>query len=272
MRRLATTAVLLVTLALSGCFQLHALLRLNPDGSGTIEETILLQAMLATMMEEADSTGAGYINIKQLAARADSLGEGVRFVRVDSVSEGGSVGYRAIYAFDDINTVHYRSDSDALGMGDQGGDAGGDELNVPMRFAFEPGRLTILMQRPEAPEDAQPLDEAEVAAKADSIRTQMEQGGAMARSILAGARISVAVAFPGTITETTATYVDSNRVTLADVELSSMIGLMMDDPEAAARMQLAETEEDRKAALDALGRQSGFQIEAQEEVTVRFEE
>lgn len=271
MRRLATTAFVVLTLALSGCFQLHTLLRLNPDGSGTIEETVLLQAMLATMMEEGDSTGTGYIDIKQLGARADSLGEGVRFLRVDSVSEGGLVGYRATYSFADINTVRYQSDSDALGMG-AGADTGGDDLNVPMRFAYEPGRLSILMQRPAVPADAQPLDSARVAVKADSIRTQMEQGGSMARSILAGARISIAVALPGPILATNATYADSNQVTVADVELSSMIGLMMDDPEAAARMQLAETDADRQAAFEALGRHPGFQVEAQETVTVQFEE
>ncbi len=270
--RFATAALAVLTLALSGCFQLHTLLRLNADGSGTIEETVLLQGFLAAMMQEADSTGTGLIDLAHFQARADSLGEGVRFLRVDSLEEGGSIGYRAVYAFDDINTVRYVSDEDALGTGAQNDEAGPKGIDTPLRFAYEPGALTILRERERAAADARPLDSTEVALKADSIRVQMEQGGAMARAFLEGARLAITVELPGPITETNARYAEDGTVTLADVDMASIIDLMIEDPEAAARMQLAETDADRQAAFERLGAQPGFRVEPEDEVTVRFEE
>ena len=283
MPRRAFAPVLAVALAvaLSGCFQFKTLLRLNADGSGQIEETVLFGDLLRSMMQ-GDSTAALF-DPDALAARADSFGTGVRFVGVDSVSEGGFAGYRAVYAFDDVNTVRLVPNDGAMGeLGGDGGEEGepqGEKSASPfsaLEFAYEPGaagspgRLTITIPR-EGRGDGAPLDSAAVAAKAEALRAQATEA-ALLRGFLDDARLAVAVELPGPVTETDARYAEGRVVTLADLGLGAYFDLLGAHPEVAARMELAETPEEQAAALRALNEHPGLRFEPEEEVVVQFEE
>jgi hypothetical protein len=276
-RRLAPAALLACTLALTGCFQFRTVLRLDADGRGTIEETFLFSELILSMMQ-GDSTRALY-DEAALAARADSFGTGVRFVGVDSLAEGGFTGYRAVYAFDDVNAVR-------LTLGESGGsDLGGEDAEdategaaqnaLPaLAFTYEGpapgagGRLRITIPREEG-EAGAPLDSAAVAAQAEAVRQQVQEA-ALLRGFLEGARIAVTVELPGPVAETNARYVEGRTLTLVDLGFGAFLDLMEADPELAARLQLAETPEDREAVLRALNEHPGLRFEPEEEVFVRL--
>jgi hypothetical protein len=273
-RRLAPAALLACVVALTGCFQFRTVLQLDADGSGTIEETFLFSEVVLSMMQ-GDSTHALY-DEAALAARADSFGTGVRFVGVDSLAEGGFTGYRAVYAFDDVNTVRLMlGESGGTDLAGEGAPEGAAENALPaLAFAYEGpmpgagGRLHISIPREEG-EAGTPLDSAAVAAQAEVIRQQVQEA-ALLRGFLEGARLAVAVALPGPVAETNAQYVEETTLTLVDLGFGAFLDLMEADPELAARLQLAETPEDREAVLRALNAHPGLRFEPEEEVFVQL--
>ena len=268
--RLFAPLLLTAALALSGCFQMHLLLRLDEDGSGTIEETVLLSNMIVSMMESfADSTGtSSLIDEARLIARADSFGPGVRFLRADSIAEGGMQGYRAVYAFDDVNTIRLRDDPQAL---DMGGDSGGETkgLGLVTTFAYTPGELRIRSPH-EGVESVEPIDPDVLAAKTDSIRQSMQETGPLLRGMLGNASLSYTVTLPGPITETDAQFATDSTVTMAHIDFGAYLDLMEENPELAARLDLTTTDAERRALLRQLEDRDGLQFEPAEEVVVRF--
>ena len=266
MLRLAPAVLLDAALALSGCFQFRTLLHLAPDGSGTIEETVLFSDLVRSMLP-VDSTQALY-DEAALRARADSFGTGVRFVRVDSMAENGYTGYQAVYAFDDVNTVRLLPST-----GEGSGLSGESQSSIPaLAFAYTPGReLRVTVPREAAAEDATPLDSAAVAAKVEEIRQQVQQS-ALLRGFMNDARLAVVVELPAPVASTNARYVEGGVLTLVDLHFGAFLDLMEADPELAARLQLAETAEDREAVLRALNEHEGLRFEPEETVTVTFAE
>ena len=276
-RRVAPVFLFLVLL-LAGCFQTHTVIFLNADGSGTIEETVMLASFAINMISGLDSTKAfSLADEEKLIARQDSFGQGVSFEGYETLSQDGYVGYIAVYTFTDINLIHLTDNSDALQLGDDEQEAnnqnaqGMNGLGLDnVSFDFEPGVLQILV--PRATEAAETdIHPDSLAAETEKIRQQMEEQGRMLRAFLGDAHLTASIVFPGAITETNASFADSNRVTLADIVFGSMLDLMEENPEFAARMQLAQTEAQRQALLADMGESPEFRFETNESVYVRFD-
>ncbi|MDX1440824.1 MAG: hypothetical protein R3284_13075, partial [Rubricoccaceae bacterium] len=132
--RLIAPVLISVLITLSGCFRTHTNLLLNPDGSGTISETILFSnAMLGLMEQFGDSTETlSLYTEERLLERADSLGEGVEFAGVEEVTVEGHRGFVATYSFDDINTVRLNDDLDQLNFGEDDEEEGNGEMDEGM--------------------------------------------------------------------------------------------------------------------------------------------
>ncbi len=85
-----TLAAILFTLGLSGCLQIEKIVKLRPDGSGTIEETVMMSKATVAQMEgmaagfggaagpkgEAAAKGFQLMDEAKLKAAADLMGEG----------------------------------------------------------------------------------------------------------------------------------------------------------------------------------------------------
>src|SRR4029453_17659888 len=118
---------------LSGCINSSTLVKVKPDGSGTIEQTLLVnaQALKGVMAgmgggQMKESGGApGMMSEAELKRTAERMG--VRLVSTTPLKENGFEGSKAIFAFDDITKI--RVDQDP-----QVGSAGSKES--PIRFAF----------------------------------------------------------------------------------------------------------------------------------------
>ena len=172
---------------LCGCGVFTSVLKIHPDGSGTIVQTTKLNAMATQFMRSmatagdstsrpADSTASRLFTKKQVRARATQFGEGVRFVRMERLREGG---YRAVYAFDDVRTVRLTPE---LQM-DPGNDGPGEK------------------------------------ASGDTSNTAGQMR--MARMMLQDAKMGVAVEPQGTLVETNAAHrSEKGRVTLMELNFS----------------------------------------------------
>ena len=126
-----------LAVSLSACINSSTLVKVKPDGSGTIEQTLLVntQALKGLMgglgggqMKETGSSGPNEADFKRAADRM-----GVRLVSSTPLKENGFEGSKAIFAFDDITKV--RVDQDPQ-MGGTMGAGGGAPKESPIHFSF----------------------------------------------------------------------------------------------------------------------------------------
>ena len=289
-RRFARPALVLALLAVplcSGCGVFTSVLKIHPDGSGTIVQTTKLNAMATQLMtsmatmgdstnQQADSSSRLFTK-KKVRARAARFGEGVRFVRMERLQEGG---YRAVYAFDDVRTVRLMPKRQMdLGNDGPGEKASGEKTahagtKTSITFDFTPGPAATLAMHLGGPAD--PGDFVEMNRGGKNVPGENASGDTsntagqmrMARMMLQDAKMGVAVEPQGTLVETDAAHRSENgRVTLMELNFSEL----MADPQAFERFMKAEDEdltgEETQKMIRAL---PGVRVETQETVTMRF--
>lgn len=267
MRRLAAPlfALLLVTISLAGCFQDEIVVKINPDGSGTIEQTFLLTRaavkQMRSMQAQFDPDAPfSVLDKEELREKAAEFGEGVRFVSAVPLETEDGEGYRAVYAFDDVTALDIQPETSEGPTPSFGED---DDEKPGVRFAFEPGspaRLTILVpQEDEAASDA-PASADDEPADSAQLANAMDMMGA----VLNGLHVRLVVEPQGTITETGAAFHEDGQIVLIDVEGEALLS------NVPVLQQLARTE-DPSAARRFIAETPGMQVELQERVTVTFE-
>ena len=114
MSRYKFVAVVALSFVMTGCLQSGTLVKVKPDGSGTIEQTMLvnlqtLKGMMAGMgggqMKESTPGVMDDADFKRTAERM-----GVKPVSLTPLKEGAFEGSKAIFAFDDITKVRVDQD------------------------------------------------------------------------------------------------------------------------------------------------------------------
>jgi len=223
--------------SLSGCISAATLMKLKADGSGTIEQKILMntQAMEAMMQSMAGAMGgqvkAGapktakeLLSEAELKAAAARMGKGVRFVSSQRVTEGAMDGVAALYAFDDVNTVRIDENPPTPGAG-----PAPTARRKPVAFNYVKqgtgGVLTIHM-----PDEPRPAARSTGAAAPAQMNPQML---AMMQKMFEGMHIVIDVEVDGTIVKTNADYVTGSRVTLVELDM----GDLMKDPKQFEKLQ-----------------------------------
>lgn len=259
-----------IVFLLAGCFGSSWIITLKSDGSGRIEMEYHLDGEIIAMMQsmgggegEMATTSAELIEQDSLNEMAAMMGEGVRLVSATPYPEGGSsIGYSAVFEFDDINGLRI---DPMEGAPQPEEEPGGEES--PFTFQFKPGRtaeLVILMDQDDegdAGEDSEYDDEAEfeeAPAGDDDAMTEMMKPYFSSMSFL------VKVVFEGNIQETNASYREGNSVTLLDMNM----GKIIDNDELFKGVMDSGNKQDEEmtAALEA----AGIRIETQERVSVKF--
>lgn len=244
MRRCVTRAALvLFTPALAGCLTSETLVKVNADGSGTIEQVLLMNTKaleaLPAMMGDAlgadvkatPSSGAAIdpaelFDEARARAAAERLGRGVRYVSSAPMTRGDLQGARMVYAFADVNTLRIEPDlpSDALGSG------GGASTSEPLelRLTRQPNGnalLTIDLDENTAPKSKATTPKA---TKGDMPPGMQE----MLTQLLDGFRIAIDVDVAGALVHTSSPFVNGSRVTVLEMDL----GMLMKDPANLERL------------------------------------
>jgi hypothetical protein len=256
--------VALVLGCLVGCIQVSTVIKVKPDGSGTIEETVVyVQELKAT--PEMASPGKGAKEFKlfnevELKKKVGEMGEGVTYISGKKITTDEGEGYQAIYAFKDVGKLKFNQNPGEKVPG--GGPGGPGEKEEFITFQFIKGTpATLIIKMPVAE-----LNEGEKTAP-----PKVEEGSQDAttmdkmKEIFKDMKASMAVEMQGTIVETNATYREGSKLTLMEVDFDKML----EDEEKFNKFAQAEPEtwgEIKKLSKDM----AGIKIELNEKVTIRF--
>lgn len=215
----------------SGCINSASLIKVKPDGSGTLEQTMLvnmaaLKGLMAGMGGSQIKESGGMLNEAEFKRAGERMG--VRPVSLTPMKEGGFEGAKAIYAFDDITKV--RVDQDPQ----MGGRTGGPNTSAPtssnpLKFGLaRQGDTSVLTITVDEKAADSATARAQDAPSLESIDPAMLQ---MIKTMFDGFRILIDVEVDGTIVKTNADYVAGSRITLLEVD---MAGVFADEAKLTA--------------------------------------
>jgi hypothetical protein len=268
MKALKIVVLLMLTLALMGCFESIVLLRVNKNGSGTIEETVVISDAFMELMksfggeEEGEEEEEDLIDEQELTDKAASMGEGVRYVSAEPVKTERGSGYKAIYSFSDINDVRINQNPGENVSPPPVGGEEEDPVEEWLRFNFSGGRTpTLEIIYPQDLEMEQEEESAEGEVDMESNPDMMD----MMRELYQDMHIRIAVEVDGQITETNANYVDGSTVTLMDIDFAKIL----EDEEKFKELMSAnpETVEEMKELVKD---NPGIKVEIEEKIRIRF--
>ena len=212
--------VVVCAAVLSGCINSTSLVKVKPDGSGTIEQTLLVNAAAAKALVsgfggkgEVKQSG-GVLDEAEFKRSAERMG--VRPVSLTPMKEGGFEGAKAIYAFDDITKV--RVDQDPQLAGPSGATVKAGSSGAPIKFGFakEGGSsvLTIMVDE----KTAAPGSKSD-SKTPDKIDPAMMQ---MIKTMFQGFKVLIDVEVDGKIVKTNADYVTGPRITLLELDMNQL--------------------------------------------------
>jgi hypothetical protein len=278
--------IALILLGLVGCIQVDTLIKVKPDGSGTVKETFMMSKETVQMMEgmmqemmggteepgeeqsaekpeqEQAKESFSLFDEAKLKQEVGNMGEGVSYVSGKAVSTEGFEGYEAVFAFTDINKLKLNQNPSDNVPSDSS-QSGSEEEQEYVSFHFTKGKpATLSIKMPEEePEkgDAKPAEQsAEDQQEAAMVLQQM-------KSMFKGMKIAMAVEVEGAVVETNATHVDGSRITIMELDF----GKLLEMPEKLVQFSELQPEsvEDAKEFMKDL---PGFKVDMNKELTIKF--
>ncbi len=292
MRHLAIFCAIMVCLFLSGCIQNDTVIHVKPDGSGTIEESVALSnALVESLQNMAKGLAEGVADananpdakansdtedkvevpdpfqamMKDARSRETQYGPDVKFVSATPVKTETMSGYKAIYAFKDINTLRINQNPKSkTGMPADSKDDSQKKEEI-IRFKFIKGPVpTLTVTMPEKTKEDKAADDL----KEDKLQNKTEadpNSAEMMKMFFKDMSMKLVLDIDGTIVETNATYRDKSQLTLFDVHFGKII-----ENEKAFEMVSAvqpKTIEEMKELIKGI---EGLKIEMENPVVVTF--
>lgn len=273
-------ALVLAAMCSAACFSSQTVIKLHPDGTGTIEQTNLVNtAMIGMAAGMAKSMGGengqgGNMQVKpeelftdqQLKKQAEQMGKNVRFVSSERLTDGEMQGAKAIYAFDRIEDVTVGSS-----MKMSGGDASVDQTTSRIQFALAPNgaqkRLTVTFPDPKRTDPPAASGATPSATPGHGEMPQIPpEAFAMVKSMFEGARMSIDVEVDGPITRTNAPASSGSRATLVEVDF----GQLLSDPSKLQMLQSLKPGVDFATVRKTLEGVKGVKMPAEPTVTIDF--
>jgi len=280
--------VVLILLGVSGCLQVSTVVKVKPDGSGTIEETFLMNkefvqqmdSMMGQMtqtMEQGEKKqkskkkqaekGFNIFNEAELKKKAGEKGEGVKYVSGKKIMADKFEGYKVIYAFKDINKLRFNQNpGESVPSGSGGKDKESEGKKEFVTFHFTKGQPSQLIVRLPADKITdKPKSSIEDSKKEQVDKQQEEMMMNQMKMMFEGMKISLAVEVQGSIVETNATYREGSKITLMEMDF----GKLIEAPEEFKRFNQVnpQTLEDAKKLMKDI---PGIKVELNKEVMIDF--
>lgn len=257
---------------LSGCLQVDTKVNLNNDGSGTIEETVVIKSTVIDMMKEFagafDSTKTDEFEMfkeSEVKEKASTFGEGVKYLSGEKIKIKGYEGFKAVYSFKDINKVKINpSPEDKVPFGDGLKSEEEKPIDDNLKFKFtkgNPSTLVIDFPKPQMKDEVN--SDSNYTEVEDSSFTQDAQQKIM--EMFDGMKINVSFNFNSPIKETDASFVDGDKITVMQVDFSEVI--KHKDVLENLQKTKPETMEQFK---EVVGDLPGIKIEFKDKVTIKF--
>ncbi len=281
-----TVLLAMLGLTVSGCIETQMLVSVNSDGSGTIEERMLMNKMVIGMLEgmgdafkvegeEEDSDEPveqaepfSMFSEDDVAERAEKMGAGVKLVSYEEVESATGTGYSARFTFDDINAINMDQNPGSALPDMPGEEQSAEEKEERIHFQFTPGSPARLVIKPfieeeeieeEITEDMPEDEQSDEPGESDMEFEQMKE-------LFRGMRMTLAIKVNGNIEETNAQFVDGSTITLIDFNFDQML----DNPEALKVLEKSE-EMSPAAAQEVLKGIEGIKFDIDDEIVVTFD-
>ena len=232
---LASVLASSVALLSSGCITATNVVKLKPNGSGTLETTVLVNTAVfeqlgAMMGGEVKSKGSSspmkdMMSEEEIQKQLSTM-KGVRLVSRTPIKEGTSEGARIVMAFDDVNQIAVSEDLPAGGKKKPT-----DEVKFAMTKQPN-GNALLSISFPDKPGEAAKKAGAEPKAAPSDMKPSPEMMK-MVAAMFKGMRVMIAVDVDGTLVRTSSPYVEGNRVTLLDIDMDRLL----EDPNALQKLE-----------------------------------
>lgn len=253
----------------AGCLQIETTLKVEKDGSGTINEKVLFSKTFVKMIKDfteafQDSGSTEEFTLFEtdnIKADAKNYGENVKYVSHELISNENWEGYQAVYSFNDITLVQISPDPDSkVALDDQSTETEKEEEYYFFKFV-KGDTPQLIIDRPdiELSADTDEFDESE-----KTEQTSEEENEEFIK-MMEGMKVDVAVEVDGEILNTNATYVQGSKITLFEMNLSEM----MKNKEVFKEFKKNEPDniEEMKQYLEML---PGLKIEVEKPITITF--
>jgi hypothetical protein len=242
----------------SACFQMTTVLKVAANGSGTIEHRMLYSPTAVAQLKQFASLGGGGqafdpLSEQQAREMTASIGPGVTYVSSEPISSPLGQGRAAVYAFTDVSQLRISTQPAAP--------AG---LKIRTRtFSTEAESVTFAMTRTAAGNAVLQINVPEPnfleALGSPNVTAQI----GLVKTMLAGARVLLAVEPAGTVVHSSSPYVEGSRVTLLEVDLDQILK----DDTLLPRLQAATTPDEAKAIVKGA---TGLKINLDPAITIEF--
>jgi hypothetical protein len=205
MRARAALLLLPLVFATAACFQGQRVIKVNADGSGTIEDTIIPGDQLKAMIAMGEKRDKAKEKAKMQAAAA-AMGPGVTVVSDETTPEGN---LKAVFAFKDISQIKIEMSPGPA----SGEDKQSKQPPLSFRFARQGGKSVLTVVQPEP-------KKAEDGAKPPEGMEQMAQGmWAMMKGMLKGLKLKTVVQVNGQLVKASTPHADTKGASVTLLEM-----------------------------------------------------
>ena len=227
MRPIRLFVVLVAAVSLTACLDSTTLVKLKPDGSGTVEQTTLMNtaALKGLMGGAGGQTNAPMMNKADLERTAKSMGEGVRLVSSEPIkADGGFEGVKAIFAFDDINKIQV-SQGPSMSGGTSTARSSEPTTDDPVRFKLtrSGGTSTLTINFIDRPGAGKSDTSTPKPAPGDMPDLSNPMIMNMMKTMFQGFKVNVGLEVVGSIVKTNAEYVAGPRLTLLELDVAALL-------------------------------------------------
>jgi hypothetical protein len=261
----------------SGCITAITTIKLKPDGSGTIEQSVAMKAEVAQQFADmAAGFGAAparpgakaeppeLFSEKEMREGATKYGEGVTFVSSHPIKTKEMVGRVATYAFTDITKVHVNQKPPSPKEGMAPPQTGPED--VLFKFARKPvgtSLVTVVFPEPDLTKKKPPTADGKEEPKEKDKHKPDPQQLEMMKKMFDGLHIEIALDVAGAIVKTNSPYVQGSKVTLLEMDFSELLT----NEKMLEAVAEPNSIEEAKKMLEGV---KGFKVNLDREVAVEF--
>jgi len=225
MRSLRILGVFLATFSLTACLNMTTLVKVNADGSGTVEQTMLVNMAAAKGLMGAQAQGTPQptgpvLNQADLERMAANMGKGVKLVSREEIKgDNGFEGTKAIFSFADINDIQINQNPSG---GTSAARSAEPTQNDPVRFTLSRrgGTSTLSINFVDRPAGDKPETVAMSKDMPDLTNPMIMN---MLKTMFQGFKINIGLEVAGKIVKTNAEYVTGSHITLLEMDVVELL-------------------------------------------------
>jgi len=257
MRSVRVLLLIAGALASGACFQMTTVLKVNGDGSGTIDHRMIYSTQALAQLRQFAALGRGRgadpLSENQFRSMAASIGPGVTYVKSDPITTPTGQGRDATFAFTDVSQLRISTQPAAPGgVAITAGGLTTTSESVTFSMTRDPAGTAVLNIHVPEPNFLDALGTPAAANQLGAVKT-----------MLAGAKVLLMAEPAGTLVKTSSPFVSGGRVTLLEIDLDEVLK----DETLLPRLQAAKTQDEAKAIVQGA---AGLKINLDRDITIEF--